>query len=66
MLLLGDFALINETVDRLWQRLDEEFQGKAWTRITVVEDMSEGCVRHNRVDREGCEYSRKLLVREWG
>jgi hypothetical protein len=55
--LFGDFANLNEAVGELWQRRDEEFQENAWTRVTVVVNMLQECVRQDGMDREGCECS---------
>jgi hypothetical protein len=53
--LLGNFAKLNEEVGWLWQQDDDEFQGRGWTRVTVLEMLLDDYVAQDRSDHLGCE-----------
>jgi hypothetical protein len=53
--LLGNVAKLNEEVGWLWQQDDDEFQGRGWTRVTVLEMLLDDYVAQDRRDHLGCE-----------
>jgi hypothetical protein len=53
--LLGNFAKLNEEVGWLWQQDDDEFQGRGWTRVAVLEMLLDDHVGQDRRDHLGRE-----------